>query len=134
MNNKQYHINFQIFDLSKELSLNDKKIITRLLYGNFHNIVRNIDEYVIGWKYNKSDLAIISSLDNKKKLQLDINQIYYSIYQKHLFNPLYEYSIIYKDNSDSDSILSIEELEIIGNKIKEKIENFLGWKIIIKIN
>ena len=89
MNNRKYRINFQIFELSRQLSSNDKKIISRLLYGNFHNIVRNIEEYVIGWKYNKSDLAIISSFDEKKKLQLDINQIYYSIYQKHLFNPLY---------------------------------------------
>jgi len=96
----------------------DKNKFQRLIYGDFHNILRNLSNKLPNWKYIPCDLAILEH--NKKRLQLNYLE----------FNTD---TIVYEDVSDDNSILSICELEFIGNIILEELEVYLGYKIIMEI-
>ena len=101
-----------------EFKILDKKKFQRLIYGDFHNILRNLTNELPDWKYIPCDLAILEN--NKKRLQLNFIECKDNI-------------LVYEDMSDNDSILSIDEFQFIGNVILEKLEQYLGYKIIIEI-
>ena len=126
-------IHFQILNPNKLLTFEELKIKQKLIYGDFHTIIKNVINDISNWKYVKNDLALITSLDEKKKLQLDVNQIYNSFGQKELYKPEYDHSIIYKEYSDDDSLLTINELYLIANKIQIKLNEYLGYNTIYKI-
>jgi hypothetical protein len=99
-----------------EFKILDKYKFQRLIYGDFHNILRNLTNELPDWKYIPCDLAILEN--NKQRLQLNYLESKNNI-------------LVYEDMSDDDSILTIEELQFIGNVILEKLEQYLGYKKII---
>ena len=91
---QRFSIDFQVFNIHKPLSENDKIIKYNLINSDFHDILIEAAENIPGWKYLKRAEPAISSLDEKKQLRLDQSQIYYTKGQTHLWKPRYDHSII----------------------------------------
>jgi len=119
-------IHFQILN-SNIITSEQLKKKQRLIYGDFHTIIKNVVNDIPDWKYINGDHALITSINENKKLKLDVNQIYYSIGQQNFFKPEYEHSIIYDEHSNNDSLLTINELCLIANKIQNKLNEYLGY-------
>jgi hypothetical protein len=100
-----------------EFKISDKKKFQRLIYGDFHNILRNLSSKLLDWKYIPCDLAILEN--NKKRLQLNYLESKNNI-------------IVYEDMSDNDSILTLEELKFIENIILGELEEYLEIRKINK--
>jgi hypothetical protein len=131
---QRFSIDFQVFNIHKPLSENDKIIKHNLINGDLHDILIEAVENIPGWKYLKRVEPAISSLDEKKQLRLDQSQIYYTKGQKHLWEPRYEHSIILnQDHAKDDSLLTIDELKLIANKIQNRLESYLGYGIFKKL-
>ena len=131
---QRFSIDFQVFNPLKPLSKKDKIIKHNLINDDLHNILIESVENIPGWKYLKRCEPAISSSDEKKQLRLDQSQIYYTKGQKHLWKPRYDHSIILnQDHVKDDSLLTIDELKLISNKIQNRLESYLGYGIFKKL-
>jgi hypothetical protein len=131
---QRFSIDFQVFNIHKPLSKKDEVIKHNLINGDLHDILMEAVENIPGWKYLKRDEPAISSLDEMKQLRLDQSQIYYTKGQKHLYKPRYDHSIILnQDHAKDDSLLTIDELKLIANKIQNRLESYLGYGIFKKL-
>jgi hypothetical protein len=127
---QRFSIDFQIFNPLKSLSQKDKNLKLKLIREDLHNILIDAVENIPGWKYLKRNEPAISSLDEQKQLRLDQSLIYYTLGQEHLWKPRYEHSIILNQaHAIDNSLLTIDELKLIANKIQNRLEAYLGYGI-----
>jgi hypothetical protein len=117
--NLPFNIKFVIFDENNDLTRDQKGIRIKLVDNDIEKILKYAISTLNEYKFLDRVEPAISSIDEKKQLRLELE------FDRQRSKP---HSLIFHQRQ-SVECLSIEELKIISNKIKNEIEEYLHYGI-----